>query len=42
MAKKKQIEPVKRIKIYSPEYVGFVDEMPEEIKTVIEARLKKK
>ena len=41
MAKKKEIT-VSRAKIYSKEYTGYVDEIPEEIKAIIEARIKKK
>lgn len=38
MAKKK-VTSVKRAKIYSKEYTGYVDEMPKEIKSKITKKL---
>ena len=38
MGKKKVIQSVKRIKIYTMGYAGYLDEMPEELKAIREAR----
>jgi hypothetical protein len=40
MAKKKVIEKVRRTLIFSPEYKGYLDEMPEDLKAIREARRK--
>lgn len=37
-SKKKVIEPIQRVKVVCPEYKGYLDEMPEEIKAIREAR----
>ena len=42
MAKKKVIEKVRRTLIFSPEYVGYLDEMPEDLMLTREARKAKK
>ena len=38
MAKKKEIEKVRRTLIFSPEFTGYLDEMPEDLKAIREAR----
>ena len=43
MEKKKKIEAKqKRVLVFSPEYKGYLDEMPEELKAIREARKAKK
>lgn len=38
MAKKKVIEKVRRTLIFSPEYKGYLDEIPEDLKLAREER----
>lgn len=38
MAKKKEIEKVRRTLIFSPEFTGYLDEMPEDLKLACEER----
>ena len=42
MGKKKETHHVQRVKIASPDYKGYLDEIPEELKLAREARLQKK
>ena len=42
MEKKKKIEAKqKRVLVFSPEYKGYLDEMPEELKAIRESRKEK-
>lgn len=41
MAKKKAIEKVRRTLVFCPEYKGYLDEMPEDLRLAREARKNK-